>query len=545
MKDYKILRFLDIFKGLFEKMDIDYESMRRILGMKLLLDSRRVSTVLNNNKKPKKDGNNFILSLGMYLLIGAILIPLVIFGDNYLFQMNMVLGVILFVLMTSLIGDFSSVLLDLRDKEIIFSKPINTKTLNMAKMIHIFIYISMITMALAGPSLIASFIKKGPVFFILYLAEIILLSLFAIVATALMYLAILRFFDGEKLKDIINYVQIGLTIALTVGFQIVARAFQFVDLDKIVFNPSWWKYLLPSIWFAAPFELIINNNREIHIIIYSILALVIPIISIISYIKLMPTFESNLQKLNSAGENKKRSGKLTNLISKVVCRRKEERIFYDFAANMMKNERTFKLKVYPQLGFGFIFPFIMILSMSQGLDSGDVFSESSYYSIYFAGIMVPTLLLFLQYSGNYKGAWIFETMPIKDRSPIYKGTLKAAFMNLITPVFLLIGIVFLFVYKWSIIPNLIITYLILMLHTRISFVFVEKNLPFSKAFEVSQSGGNFIYTMVCLIIIGALAWTHFMAGKISYGLYMYIPVLIIANLIAWNIGFKTKTIQES
>ena len=108
MKDYKILKFLDIFKGLFEKMDIDYESMRRILGMKLLLDSRRVSSVLTNNKQPKKDGNNFILSLGMYLLMGLMLIPIVIFGDNFLFQMNMVFGVIIFVLMTSLIGDFSS-----------------------------------------------------------------------------------------------------------------------------------------------------------------------------------------------------------------------------------------------------------------------------------------------------------------------------------------------------------------------------------------------------------------------------------------------------
>lgn len=546
MKDYKILKFLDLFKGLFQRMDIDYEAMRRILGMKLLLDSRRVSTVLGNNKKPKKDGNNFILSLGMYLLIGAIITPMVIFGDNFLFQMNMAFGMILFVLMTSLIGDFSSVLLDLRDKEIILSKPINSRTLNMAKIIHIFIYIFMITMALAGPSLIGSLIKKGFFFFLLYLAEIILMCLFAIVATALMYLVILRFYDGEKLKDIINYVQIGLTISLTVGFQIGARAFQFVDFDNIAFNPTWWKYLLPSIWFAAPFELFINNNRGIHIIIYSILALLIPIVSIVVYIKLIPAFENNLQKLNSTGENSKKSGRFTKWISKIICRTKEERIFYGFATNMMKNERTFKLKVYPQLGFGFIFPFIMIFSMSsQGFDNGNIFSANSYFAIYFAGIMVPTLLLFLQYSGNFKGAWIFNTIPMKDRSNMYKGTIKATFINLITPVFLLISIVFLFIYKWVIIFNLITTYLILMLYTRISFMFVEKNIPFSKAFEVSQSGGNFIYMTISLLIIGSLGFIHFMLSKVSYGLYIYIPILIISNLIFWNIGFKTKTIQES
>ena len=545
MKDYKVLKFLDLFQGLFRKMDIDYEAMRLILGMKLLLDSRRVSAVLNNNKKPKKDGNNFILSLGMYLLMGVFLVPLVIIGDNYLFQMNMVLGVILFILITSLIGDFSAVLLDLRDKEILLSKPISSRSLNMAKIIHIFIYIFMLTMAVAGPSLIASLIKKGVFFFLLFLAEISLMAFFAIVVTALMYLLILRFFDGEKLKDIINYMQIGLTIGLTVGFQLVARAFQFVDFDNIVFNPTWWKYLIPSIWFAGPFELLINNNRDIHVIIYSILAFLVPLVSIISYVKLMPYFESNLQKLNNTGENKKSRWQPTKFISKIICRTKEERILYDFASNMMRNERTFKLKVYPQLGFAFIFPFIMIFSMAQGGDNGNIFTANSYYGIYFIGIMIPTLLLYLQYSGNYKGAWIFETIPIKDKTIIYKATIKAAFVNLVSPVFLLLAIVFLFIYKWPIILNLIITYLILMLYTRISFIFVEKNMPFSKAFEVSQSGGNFIYTMVCVMIIAALAWTHFMASKISYGLYIYIPVLIIANLIAWNIGFKTKTIQES
>lgn len=540
MRDYKVLKFLDLFKKLFQNMGVDYHAMRRILSMKLLLDSRRVSTVLSNNKKLKKDRNNFIWSLGMYLLIGVILIPFILFGDNFLFQMNMVFGMIMFVLMTSLIGDFSSVLLDLRDKEIILSKPINSKTLNMAKIIHIFMYIFMITMALAGPALIASFIKHGLLFFLLFLGEIILMDLFAIVLTALLYLGILRFFDGEKLKDIINYVQIGLTIALTLGFQLVSRAFQFIDFGNIGFKPTWWKYLLPSVWFAAPFEIFINNNGEGHIIVYSILALVVPIISIIIYIKLIPSFEGNLQKLSSAGGQSKNRGRFTKIISKIICKSKEERIFYRFATNMMKNERTFKLKVYPQLGFAFIFPFIMILSFAQGSDGTNIFKPNTYFSIYFVGIMVPTLLAFLKFSGNYKGAWIYKTIPIKDTKSIYKATLKAAFINLITPVFLLVSIVFLFIYKWGIIYNLIITYLSLMLYTRMAFIFVEKDLPFSRAFEVSEGGGNFFYTIVSLLVNGALVWIHFMVSKISYGIYMYLLILIIANIISWNIGFKDE-----
>src|SRR5690606_28738696 len=116
--------------------------------------------------------------------------------DNYLLSMTIIFSMFMFFMMSSLISDFSSILLDLRDKEIILSKPVNSITLNTAKILHIFYYIFMITMALIGPSLITAFIKHGFVFFAIYLFTVILIDLFSIVATALLYLLILRFFDG-------------------------------------------------------------------------------------------------------------------------------------------------------------------------------------------------------------------------------------------------------------------------------------------------------------------------------------------------------------
>ena len=50
---------------------------------------------------------------------------------------------------------------------------------------------------------------------------------------------ILRVFDGEKLKDMINYVQICLTLVLLVGYQVAIRSFTFVNLDVVV-DYSWW-----------------------------------------------------------------------------------------------------------------------------------------------------------------------------------------------------------------------------------------------------------------------------------------------------------------
>ena len=52
-----------------------------------------------------------------------------------LFQKN---PLIAFMVMTSMISDFSSVLLHIRNRNILFTKPIDRKTINAAKIVHIF-----------------------------------------------------------------------------------------------------------------------------------------------------------------------------------------------------------------------------------------------------------------------------------------------------------------------------------------------------------------------------------------------------------------------
>ncbi len=538
MKDFKVLKFLDLFKNLFEKIGVDYPMMRKILNVKLILDGRRVSTVLSNQSNKKKakeadDKNNFLKSLWIYILMGAFLIVFIVVGKNFLFQMSFIFGITMFLLMTSLIADFSSVLLDVKDKEILLSKPVDSKTLNMAKILHIFMYITTITMAIAGPSLIVSIKKHGLTFFFIYLLEVILIALFIIILTALIYLVVLRFSSGEKLKDIINYVQIGLTIIMSLGYQMIGRLFNIIDINNMEYNPSLWKYFFPPLWFAAPFELILNGNHESYIIIYSILGILIPILSIVIYIKLIPTFERNLLKLNSTEGQTKDKNKANIFMSKILCRNKEERVFYKFATNMLKNERTFKLKVYPSLGMSIIFPFFMMLSMNRR-EFLNVSNTKNYLWFYIVFMMIPTVLGALGYSGNYKGAWIYQTIPIKDKSAIYKGTVKAAIINLFLPVFILVSLIFLIIYKMQIVEHVIVAGINMLLYIIIEFKILDNNLPFSKAFEITENpvgGGNIL---VGLFIMGLFVLGHYMLTIIPYGVYAYIPIGLIVSKIAWG-----------
>src|SRR5699024_92681 len=104
------------------------------------------------------------------------------------------------------------------------------------------------------PSIIMLF-TQGIIFFLLFIVEVLLIVLFILALTALVYIIVLQFFSGEQLKDMINYIQILLSISIVIGYQIVIRSFEFIGFE-FMYEFAWWHVLLPPFWFAAPFEMI-------------------------------------------------------------------------------------------------------------------------------------------------------------------------------------------------------------------------------------------------------------------------------------------------
>jgi hypothetical protein len=540
MRDFKILKFLDRFKNFFEKLGVDYNVMRKILQVKFIMDNRRVPTIINNSSQKKnndKDENKFNKSLLFYGFIGMFIAPIVLMGENFVFQMSFVFGILMFMVMTSLISDFSAVLLDVRDKNIIASKPVNSKTLSMAKIIHVLTYMFLITISLSGAGLLAALIRHGILFFAIFLLEIILMDLFIVVLTTLLYMIILKFFDGEKLKDVINYFQIVLSITITIGYQLLGRLFSLVHL-KMVFSPKWWQYFIIPIWFGSPFELILHSNHNIYFIIFSILAVLVPIISIIIYIKLIPAFERNLQKLNNNSvKTKKRNIEFSGGLLKIICSNREERIFFKFASNIMKNEREFKLKVYPSLGFALIFPFIFIFNELKDLGWNGVASSKMYLNIYFCALLIPTMVMMMKYSVKYKGAWVYKAIPIESVAAIFRGTLKAFIVRLVSPVYIVECIIFMFIFGVRIFPDLIAVFLIILFFTVICFMTMKKSLPFSQNFGITgQSEGFIVITL--MFLLGVMAGIHYACTLVSYGVYVYILVMSIVDMFLWKKAFN-------
>ena len=539
MGEYKLLKFLDKFKGLYTRVGVDYKKMRIILKIKLTLDRRRTSTIMgSSNKKDEESENSFVYALIMYGIIGAFIGIIILSSSNAMFSFSIAFGMFMFFVLTSFISDFSNVLLDVRDKNVIGTKGVNNKTIAAAKVTHICYYIFLISLALSWLSIIGMF-RFGILTGILFLGELIVADILMIVITALIYLFILRFFNGEKVKDIINFVQIALTIVMTIGYQFLGRMFNVFDLN-IVYKSRIWNLLLPPMWFAAPLYAV--NGGEINKIIIMLitLAFIVPIIAIILYLKNISKFEDSLSKLNSVRNNEKEKSKgVFYRFGRWTCRNNEEKAAYNLSVSVMKREREFKLKAYPNLGFIIIFPILFIFIFTNNYEGIESIPLSMSLNIYWFILMIPSILMTLQYSNDYKAAWIYESVFIKDTANIYRGAYKALIVNLLLPLYLVESVIFTVIFGIQVLGILIIVFIFLLIFIVAEHIIGKLSLPFTTKAGVVNNGSNLLNILLGMILVGIAATINYFLLSNIIALIVYGIALVIVALFMWRKCIKT------
>lgn len=546
MKDFFLLKVLDRFRPVFQRLGVDYPMMRKILQLKCVMDERRVPTVMMNSRSDAASNSkaNFRMSLLIYAGIGVFIGLVLLLPVPLFFGMNLVMGMLIFMIITTMISDFSSILLDVRDKSILLPRPVEPRTLNAAKLIHIVTYLARITFAISAGSLVVGTLRHGVGFLLLFLLLMVLICGFVILLTSLLYYAILSVFSGEKLKDIINYFQIILTVFITVGYQFLGRVVDFSSL-KGTFTPSWWDVFLPSMWFSAPFSLLLEHNFSPFYIGFSLLAVVIPVVTTVLYVKVVaPRFERNLQKLNSSGESrpaKKRN--FQRAVSNLICFDPLEKVFFCFTQQVMANERKLKLRLYPSLAFSVIMPFFFFVSLFSGRSfptAYESFTHGRYYLyLYFSAAVFPPLFSFVSISENYRGAWIYRALPVENPAAVMKGAFKAFLCKYVLPIQGLMSAIFLALFGAKIIPDILLILVNSMIMILVTYKFSKKALPFCQDFQYTQNGNSMGVFFLSFLLCGALALVHYVLGKYTaFGVWINLAVSLGAAVLLWRISFQ-------
>ena len=535
MEDFFSLKILDLFRPLFEAFGVEYEKMRLIVSMKLTLDKRK-----NNSSENK---NSLMQSVILYLVIGLVASRIIVMPIDIMTKMTVLFALIFVMLLTCFITDFSSVILDTYDRHIIGITDVKDITLNMAKIVHIIIYISIISLSISAFSILMILMAYNIGFCLLFILCMILMDFLLIMMTSVIYYLLIKIFKGEKLKDVLNLFQIFMIFVFSIMYYFITSSLSDIQINY-TFSINAYDLFIPFMWFASLFCVIFYGKIQTLYIIMAILGIIVPILSILIYIKLTPAFERNLDKLEQVSYNEKDSKSNKSFASKLankICKNNEEKSFFEFIYTNLSRDREFKTRVYPTLASGIIMPLVLLfvtydrsISIMEYLKS--LSTTNNFLNIYLAVILLQNCILLLKYSKEYEASFIYDVLPISKKKNIYSAEFKVIIIKLFVPIFIIIGIPYLILFKAKFIVHLLIAFVSTIFISMGTFRVNDKSLPFSEDYAVTANTSNFLNIIKSIGFVGAAVLLHYLIIlKAPYIFSVaYLILLILIMKIIWN-----------
>ena len=548
-----IIRIIRLFKGLFTMMGVDYQQLESILRVKLTMDNRRG---FSTSTKKTDSSNQLLLQSFVYAIIGIFIGILIDSMDHTFTAYTMVFSMIMVMIAMLMISEFSVVLIDTRDNAILLPRPINSRTMTMAKLLHIAIYLLHLSLSLSIASLFFTVINYGIVAGLFFLLMVFLSTLFTLFLTNLFYLGLMRFVNGEKLKDIMVYFQIGMAIIFMGAYQLLPRLIEMNDLYNAQMKVEWFTYLIPSAWFAGAITTLTSSVYSLGNIFFLLLALVVPLLSLWLIIKyLSPKFSQRLSQMDAVASKPakiktqargrlKYSEKLAQLLTQSTV----ERTSFKMIWKMSGRERKFKQTAFPAFGYVFVFIAITVVKGFGDEDQlADLLASKRYllflYFIIFAAFAVCMNII---YSDEPKSSWFFSSMPISKPGDILSGTIKAVLAKYVWPLYAIIGGLILYFWSYKALPDLLYALASITVITSFVTVMQSKALPFSKERSSQDSGDNFIKGILIMISAAVIGLTHWGLTYIEYGVIVGLPIMLGLQYLSFRYikRIKWKQIED-
>jgi len=542
------MKIIHLLKPFYEMVGVNYNQMVLILETKMRMDSRKSNLVMSTSstKDEKKESNDFLSSLWIYTVLSVFLL-VVFFYDNYMYQYTIYFSYLFMMIMATLISQFSTVILDPRDQLFIRSKPVSTVTSSAAKVTHIGIYLVALTVALGAPHIITSFIVNGILVGISVLFLTFIATIWSLILTLVMYAFILRHFDGERMKNLIAYSQIGLSAFMVLVFYFMGDIFSLTNLETLTIGMElqWWNVLLFPLWFVAPFG-IIQNGFIPSLLIYTALLIIGTVLLIVMYYMHRDKIDQNLQKIDTSGMKDVERSTMSNVYRRLLCGNSKEKAYFSFVWQMIKGDREFKTRLYPSLVSAIIMPAIFIGTI-LGDTGTSYFQETNIlaYAPYFVALIIPITVVSIQFSSDYKASWLYFLSPYKDSSLIFRATFKALLMRIIVPIYLIISLVVTVVSSGL---NLLILFNGLLIISIILFAYMYltmKTLPFTVKYDAGKANvgcvTGILFVLLTVITIGISILIQF----IPFGIGVTSLVLVMINIYIMNKGFSRKKLRTN
>jgi len=526
-----ILRLIRPFRKLLEWAGVNYSQFEVILGAKLTMDNRKM---LGNNSQKKTLKNAMAMQVFIYSIIGGFMSMMLIKGSSALFFFTTIFfSFIMIMVIMGLISEFNTILFDTRDNSILLPRPITPRTLLFVRIMHIMIYLMLISLSLSIFPLIVFAFMFGVPAMLLLLIDVILITLFSVFLTNIIYLLLMKMITGERLKDIITYSQIVMAIIFMGAYQFMPRLAENQALIANFNHIQWWMYLIPPFWMSASISPIINGGIGLQSAGFLLLSVAMPLIGLwlVSSV-LAKNFNQSLSTLDQ-GDTKsdKKKGKaetssMVDFISRICSYTAEERVSFATIWRIANRDRKFKQTVYP--GLGYVFIIIIMAFVNTRTPLSEIGETKKYLILIYAPAFILNVLIYtIRYSENFKANWIYQTIPVKLPGQLISGAFKAIFAQLFLPVYILANIATVYFWGASVIIDVIFGFCVILMMAYIMLLVQPAAFPFSDERSSEQSGRNVVSSMLMLLAIGAMAGLHYFLVASNINLLFVLPVILL------------------
>jgi len=539
-------------KWLYKRMGVDITKLKSILTCKLIMDDRQPFSFGQSRQKAANEpvNNTTWFSIGIYFLMGLLFMIFFFFGESPILHFTSFFSIYLVMLTLSLIVDFTRVLIDVRDNYIILPKPVNDRTFLISRILHIAIHMSKMAIPLTIPAAIVVTIQHGPVGLTAFLFATFLATAFSIFLINATYLAILRFSNPEKFKSIINYLQIGFTILIYGGYQLLPRLIDNSVLEKLDLNGLPWINAVPSYWFGALWQMLTYPAFNPNLAFGTLLAVSMPVAGIYLVVKVFaPAFNQKLALITGTSDRvpaltssgKKKPG-LGDKISNLITSPGPEQMGFDLSWRMMLRSREFKMQVYPGIGYILVLLIVFLLKKNNFNASSFLINNPDNRFGILVALYSPALLIMaaasqVHLSQSWKASWIYKMSPAQKPGQIISGSIKAVIAQFMILPFFIIGISGFLLNGVAILPSLVLSAGMQTLMLYLVSLINNQYLPFSQPITKSGGDGTSVANgILAMVIIGIIVFIHWIIFSTSWAmLTLAVLSLTITFLIHKNI----------
>jgi len=540
-----LLNMVMLLQGVWRSMGADVDQLRAILQVRLMLDDRK-PVALGRSARQKKDRKygsalNFFVSLVMGVVY---MLPLITIADGLL-GLTVYFSLLISIISLMLITDFSSVLFDARDKFILFPRPVNDKTIVLARMLHVFIYLFRIVLPMSLPGWVVLGVVHGWQAALIFPLPLVLMVFLVLFIVNSVYLLVLRIAKPEKFKDVINYFQIATSVVFFASVYLFPRLLESQSFINVNIQDHPMLRLAPSYWLAAcwawvGFDVYLGGTYAL-----SVLAIVLPVLCMYAVVRwLSPQFSRRIAGIDNvevaeykpAARAKRSSGRFYQWLAQVLNRTDEARAGFMIAWLQTSRSRSFRMRVFPSFAFVPVY-FIFIITKD-----GESFSDSlarvgnkpsHLILLYYSSFVMVSVLNYLYISEQYKASWVYYASPVEVPGRIMSGALKAVLVKFYVPFVAVLSLFVVYIWGVPAIMDVVLALVNVSLFVA-CMARIGRQLPFSTAEQMKQGGSRVVKSLLVMTIPLGLGFGHYFARNLWWLECIFLGLSAMALWLVWD-----------